>query len=371
MSIETSETLRMEILLPGLTKLEFSAGSQGALIWVEDLERRVGNIRNSQSKMELLQIIRTGEHHEIEWRNETQVREEFPGLEESQITAILEASHKISARELVQQQECRTAVNAFLYSAMGKSSLENLLNDEIYNQNDLNAKDPVVAWARIMATHVTARDGSGTQRQHTALNTMVAEFASIKQNSENESITEYMRRYERAEKTLLNAGFNVKSQWLDSEEKRVVKFLYSLDQAKFGRLIRDVANMVVPIPASIQELIKTAKERKEVVTTTQRTSVLATSSIIDDSQRAVLMSEKEEKRDPLSPYPRYSAEEWGKFSASEKSKIVKHNAAIRKASAAMTPPAEKSKTVEADNQTTMQSIQGYDLGNRKREPIQH
>ena len=56
----------MEILLPGLTKLEFSAGSQGALIWVEDLERRVGNIRNSQSKMELLQIIRTGEHHEIE-----------------------------------------------------------------------------------------------------------------------------------------------------------------------------------------------------------------------------------------------------------------------------------------------------------------
>lgn len=337
----------MEILLPGLTKLEFSAGSQGALIWVEDLERRVGNIRNSQSKMELLQIIRTGEHHEIEWRNETQVREEFPGLEESQITSILEASHKISARELVQQQECRTAVNAFLYSAMGKSSLENLLNDEIYNQNDLNAKDPVVAWARIMATHVTARDGSGTQRQYTALNTMVAEFASIKQSSENESITEYMRRYERAEKTLLNAGFNVKTQWLDSEEKRVIKFLYSLESVKYARLIRDVANMVVPIPSSIQELIKTAKERKEVVTTPQRTSVLATRSTTDDSQRAVLTSEKE--RDPLSPYPRYSSEEWGNFSSIERSKILKHNAAIRKAAASMTPPVERSRTENDKN----------------------
>ena len=202
----------MEIQLQGMAKLEFSAGSQGALIWVEDLERRVGNIRNCQSKLELLKIIRTGEHYQIEWRTEAQVRTDFPGLEEAQIAAILESSHKISARELVQQQECRTAVNAFLYSMMGKSSLEQLMNDEVYNENDLNSKDPVVAWTRIMATHVTQRDGSGTQRQHTALNTMVAEFASIKQNSENESITEYMRRYERSEKTLLNAGFNVKTQ---------------------------------------------------------------------------------------------------------------------------------------------------------------
>ena len=29
-----------------------------------------------------------------------------------------------------------------------------------------------------MATHVTQRDGSGTQKQHTAVNAMVAEFAS-------------------------------------------------------------------------------------------------------------------------------------------------------------------------------------------------
>ena len=273
----------MEIQLPGMAKLEYSSGSQGSMIWVEDLERKIGNIRNCLSKMELLQIIRTGTHHQIEWRTEAQVRADFPGLEETQIAAILESSHKISARELVQQQECRTAVNAFLYSMMGKSSLEQLMNDEVYNRNDLNAKDPVVSWARIMATHVTQRDGPGTQRQHTALNTMIADFATIQQDGATESITEYMRRYERAEKTLLNAGFDVKLQWLDSEEKRVIKFLYSLDSVKFGRFIRDVANMVVPIPVSIQELIKTAKERKEIVTTTQRTSVLATSSFIDDS----------------------------------------------------------------------------------------
>ena len=107
---------------------------------------------------------------------------------------------------------------------------------------------------------------------------MVAEFASIKQHSEGDSITEYMRRYDRAQKTMLNAGFDVEQHWLNSEEKRVVKFLYSLDQAKYGRLIRDVANLVVPIPETIAALIKLAKERKEIKTATasQRTAVLAT-----------------------------------------------------------------------------------------------
>ena len=133
-----------------------------------------------------------------------------------------------------------------------------------------------------MATHVTQRDGSGTQKQHTAVNTMVAEFASIRQDADKESITEYLRRYERAQKTLLNAGFDANKEWLDTEEKKVIKFLYSLDQAKFGRLIRDIANNVVPIPESIQSLIKIAKDRKEVAAPNHRRSVLATTVNTDD-----------------------------------------------------------------------------------------
>jgi len=348
MLIEQQETAtRTELHLPGFSKLEHSAGSQGAQVWTEELERRVGNIRNSQTKSELLQIIRTGKHYEIAWRNEQQVRALFPQLDDTQIAATIEASNKISARELVEQEVCRIAVNAFLHTMMGKSSLEVLMNDEAYNYNDLNEKDPTVTWSRIMATHVTERNGSGTQKQYNALNTMITEFASIRQDGETESITEYMRRYERAEKTLMNAGFDVKSQWLDSEEKRVVKFLYSLDQVKFGRLIRDVANMVVAIPDSIQDLIKVAKDRKEVVATTQKRSVLATTIHTDDSQSVFLTSEKE--RDPLSPYPRYSSEEWGNFSSIERSKILKHNAAIRKASASMTPPVERSRTENDKN----------------------
>ena len=52
---------------------------------------------------------------------------------------------------------------------------------ETYKDNVLNAKDPTVAWARVIATHVTAIDGSGTQKQYTAVNTMIAEFAQIRQ----------------------------------------------------------------------------------------------------------------------------------------------------------------------------------------------
>ena len=362
MTIEPLETTtRTEIHLPGFAKLEFSAGSQGAQVWTEELERRIGNIRNSQAKSELLQIIRSGKHYEIAWRNEQQVRALFPHLDDTQIAATIEASNKISARELVEQDVVRIAVNAFLYTMMGKSSLEILMNDEAYNHNDLNEKDPTVAWSRIMATHITERDGSGTQKQYTALNTMITEFASIRQDGETETITEYMRRYERAEKTLMNAGFDVKSQWLDSEEKRVVKFLYSLDQVKFGRLIRDVANMVVAIPDSIQDLIKVAKDRKEVVATTQKRSVLATTVHTDDPHNADVVSRKEtktaamgkrtavlatahhgsattdadNKRDPLVPYPRYSPEEWAKFTAAERTNISKHNANIRKAAAGL------------------------------------
>ena len=67
MSIESKDTAtRTEITLPGFAKLEFSAGSQGALVWMEELERRLGNIINSQTKSELMEIIRTGLHHEIQ-----------------------------------------------------------------------------------------------------------------------------------------------------------------------------------------------------------------------------------------------------------------------------------------------------------------
>ena len=102
--------------------------------------RRIGNIRNFQSKSELLQIIRDGQHHQVIWRTEGQVRDQFPGLDDVQTAAILEASHKTSARETV-QQECRVAVNSFLHSVMGKSSLEILMNDKEYNRKDETEKD--------------------------------------------------------------------------------------------------------------------------------------------------------------------------------------------------------------------------------------
>ena len=81
-----------------------------------------------------------------------QVQLDHPDLDEGQTAAILEASYKISAKEAVQQADARGVVNAFIHSILGKSSLETLMNDEIHNHNDLNEKDPKVAWARIMST---------------------------------------------------------------------------------------------------------------------------------------------------------------------------------------------------------------------------
>ena len=88
MSLESNNTTtRPEITLPGFGKLEFVAGSQGALVWTEELERRLGNVINSQMKSELMEIIRTGLHHEIKWKTEQQMQILFPNLDKNQIAA--------------------------------------------------------------------------------------------------------------------------------------------------------------------------------------------------------------------------------------------------------------------------------------------
>ena len=40
---------------------------------------------------------------------------------------------------------------------MGKTSVEVLKIDPIYDENDKNEMDPTVTWQRIMATHILAR----------------------------------------------------------------------------------------------------------------------------------------------------------------------------------------------------------------------
>jgi hypothetical protein len=295
-------------------KLEFAHGIDGAQRWIDKILRSSLKLKSSLSKSELVCIIQTGEHYDIEWADEEVIRKKTPSLTASQVAAIVAVQDKRCAQDLLNVDASRIAVNAFLHSLMGKTSLEVLMADPIFRENDSESQDPKISWARIMATHLSEREGPGVQKTVMATNQLIIQYTTIRMG-DNEGATDFLLRRERVRKALLTHGLDIESVWLDTEEKKVIHFLYSMDTARYGGLIRDVANGVVEVPASITDLISIARDRKELNVTlskaTDGNSEYKETDTATASQRtaALVASKQENQRDPLTPHPRYSAEE--------------------------------------------------------------
>ena len=178
------------LLIPDFKKLEFSLGIDSAQVWIDQFLRRANKLKGSQAKAELVSVISNGKHAEISWANPESILAENPDLDEDQVTAVVKARNKQSATELIHEEDCRVAVNAFIQSMMGQSSLEVLRADPVYNDNDKNKMDPTVTWQRIMATHILEREGPGLQKQITAVNKLLCQFTTMRHNAETEPITE-------------------------------------------------------------------------------------------------------------------------------------------------------------------------------------
>ena len=149
------------LVIPDQEKLEFNAGIDAAQIWTDQLKRRANKLKGSQAKSELVSILSTGKHYEIEWANAEAISAINPSLDEDQIDAVVKTRNKQCAAELLHVKECRVAVNAFLHSLMGKSSIEVLKTDPGYDYNDQHEMDPTVAWKRIMAHTFWRERGRG------------------------------------------------------------------------------------------------------------------------------------------------------------------------------------------------------------------
>ena len=315
----TDEAASKQMLsIPNQEKLEYSTGIDGAQIWVDGFGRGINKVKGCQAKTELLAVINTGKHAEVNWVDSASVSAENPQLNEDQITAVVKARNKECADELIHVKECRIAVNALLHSVMGKSSLEVLKADPIYEDNDKNSMDPAVTWARIMATHVLEREGPGVQKQIISVNNLLHQFTAMRQNAAVESITEHYQRRDRAKKALSTSGFDIDKLWLDTEEKRVVHFLHSLDPSRYGGLIRDVSNGVVAIPGSMTDLLTMARDRKEI-------------AYGSNKRERTLLTDNDSLQDPLQPYEWLSHEEWVALSAEKKENMSEHNNRIEKA----------------------------------------
>ena len=131
-------------------------------------------------------------------------------------------------------------------------------------ENEKKSREGEGTWGRIRGRHVREGEGRGVEKQIISVNNWLHQFTTMRQNAAVESITEHYQRRDRAKKALSTSGFDIDKLWLDSEEKRVVHFLHSLDPSRYGGLIRDVSNGVVAIPGSMTDLLTMARDRKEI-----------------------------------------------------------------------------------------------------------
>ena len=70
------------LVIPDQEKLEFNAGIDAAQIWTDQLKRRANKLKGSQAKSELVSILSTGKHYEIEWANAEAISAINPSLDQ-------------------------------------------------------------------------------------------------------------------------------------------------------------------------------------------------------------------------------------------------------------------------------------------------
>ena len=85
-------------------------GIDASQIWVDQLRRQVNKQKGGQAKAELVSVIATGKHAEVNWADEESVLAENPYLNEEQVSAVVKIRNKQCADELIHVKDCRVAV---------------------------------------------------------------------------------------------------------------------------------------------------------------------------------------------------------------------------------------------------------------------
>ena len=79
--MKTDEVADRHILsIPELQKLEFALGIDASQIWVDQFSRQVNKLKGGQAKAELVAVIATGNHAEVNWADAESVLAENPYL---------------------------------------------------------------------------------------------------------------------------------------------------------------------------------------------------------------------------------------------------------------------------------------------------
>ena len=312
-----------------IRKSDYSKGADENFVWTQDLLQAVCCHRESLVKTVLFQLLNGAGLYEPKWWSEAEIRAKYPRiLTPLQIAAMTKKLDDQTATEITQLDDAYICANSTLIRVYGPSSIDILKSDKDYKLNQQKqVPNPMVTLQRFMCTHITEREGKGVQKvllSKLRLVTAVTEFRS----QPNESVMELSERFERTEKALVTSGVDINLLFKD-EQERTIKFLYSLDPKRYGGLIRDISNGVLPLPVDINALIVLAKERRELSTAGPRIPSLVANetSTYEHEKTNCLLTQRESS--VLTPMPKKA--QWSQMSERDKAEVVKHNGAISKA----------------------------------------
>lgn len=319
---ETKSTESRLAITLQIRKSNYADGVDGVSKWKVEVDRAVARTALSLTRQIMMSILERGVTYSIRWETLESITNDNPDRDEFQLGHILKISHQQSAKEVNDMRAAVITANASLFNLFGTSSLEVLMADPEFRENDAGARDPVVTWSRFMATHITEREGKGSLRSIIATKQLLASVAALQQ-AQSESLTDFYDRYLRLVKALKEGKLDLCAAWLADDEAETGFFLVSLCPARYSGLIRDVLNGIVEVPANIVELMRIARDRKEAREHlgSTRAKALVTGDLAPDQA----------DRSPLDPYPRVSRQEYNLLSTTDREHQRVHNTTLEEA----------------------------------------
>ena len=309
-----------------IRKSDYSKGPDENFVWTEDLLQAVCCHRESLVKTVLFHLLSGLGLYEPKWWTEKEIQIKYPKISSQlQLTAMTKKLDEQTTTEITQLDDAYIGANSTLIRVYGTSSVDILKSDKDYKLNQLKrVPDPMVTHTRFMSTHITEREGKGVQKvllSKLRLVTAITEF----QSQPNETVMALSERFDRTEKALVTSGVDI-SLLFKNEQERTIKLLYSLDPKRYGGLIRDISNGVLPLPVDTNALIIIAKERRELSSGGPRIpSLIADEAPIPERVGCLLT----QRLSSLTPMPKKA--NWSQMPEREKVEVSKHNGAISQA----------------------------------------
>jgi hypothetical protein len=291
---ETESTESRLAITLQIRKSDYADGVDGVSKWKVEVDRAVARTNLTLTREIILSILKRGVMYAVPWEDEVSIATANPGRDVHQLTQILKASHRQSAKEVTGYKAAVVAAYASIFDLFGPSSLEVLMADPEFRSNDAGARDPIVTWERFMCTHVTEREGKGTVRCIISTKRLMATMSALEQ-APSESLTDFYDRFLRLVNALKDGKLDLCAAWLVDDESLTGFFLVSLCPSRFSGLIRDVLNGVLKLPDNIIDLMRVARDRKEAkeYTGSTKTKVL----VMGESTPTQAI------RSPLDPFP--------------------------------------------------------------------